>query len=166
MSVETTTRPNCKVVSRISMSLPEDLLCDLDEMIAGRGFTSRSSAISDMIHQCVVDYKSQHGDHIMAGVITLVYDNTVSGLQKRLADLQFRYIDEVISSLHVHMMNNQTMEVILVQGPAAKLQTIADEMISKRGVTSGKIHLMASLIPQVHPFTGERPNAESARKSA
>jgi hypothetical protein len=29
---------------------------------------------------------------------------------------------------------------------------IADEMTSRRGVTSGKMHLIAALIPQLHPF--------------
>jgi CopG family nickel-responsive transcriptional regulator len=91
----------------------------------------------------------------MAGVITLFYDNSAPLLQKQLADLQFRYIDEVISSLHVHLMHNQTMEVILVQGPARKLQMIADEMTSRRGVISGKMNLIAALIPQLHPFTKE-----------
>jgi CopG family transcriptional regulator, nickel-responsive regulator len=51
-------------------------------------------------------------------------------------------------------MHNQTMEVILVHGPARKLQMIADEMTSRRGVTSGKMHLIAALIPQLHPFIG------------
>ena len=42
--------------------------------------------------------------------------------------LQAENIDEVISSLHVHLMGNQTLEVILVQGPPGELQAIADEM--------------------------------------
>jgi hypothetical protein len=29
---------------------------------------------------------------------------------------------------------------------------IADEMTAKRGVIFGRIHLVAALIPQVHPF--------------
>ena len=49
-------------------------------------------------------------------------------------------------------MHNQTMEVVLVQGPARKLQMIADKMTSRRGVISGKMHLCAALIPQLHPF--------------
>jgi CopG family nickel-responsive transcriptional regulator len=44
------------------------------------------------------------------------------------------------------------MEVILVQGPARTLQSIADQLISRRGVISGKMHLVAALIPQLHPF--------------
>jgi CopG family nickel-responsive transcriptional regulator len=149
-------RGSNKPVSRISMSLPETLLCDLDRMVDERGFDSRSQAIADMLYQSLVEHKSDVGQDVMVGVVTLFYDNSVTGLQKQLADLQFRHIAEVISSLHVHLMHNQTMEVILVQGPAQKLRVIADEMTSRRGVISGKMHLIAALIPQLHPFRQER----------
>ena len=139
-------------VSRISISLPEKLLRDLDRMVKQRGFDSRSQAINEMLHNALTEHSNDIGDDVMVGIIALFYNNAVPGLQKQLADLQVRYIDEVISSLHIHLMNNQTMEVVLVQGPARTLQMIADEMTSRRGVTSGRMHLVAALIPQVHPF--------------
>jgi CopG family nickel-responsive transcriptional regulator len=145
-------RQQNRPVSRISMSLPYALLKELDRMVGERGFISRSQAIADMLHQCLIEHKRELGDDIMVGTVTLVYDNSVPGLQKQLADLQARHIDEVISSLHVHLVRNQTMEVILVQGPARTLQSIADQLISRRGVISGKMHLVAALIPQLHPF--------------
>ena len=145
-------RQHNRPVSRISMSLPYALLKELDRMVGERGFISRSQAIADMLHQFLIEHKRERGDDIMVGTVTLVYDNSVPGLQKQLADLQARHIDEVISSLHVHLVRNQTMEVILVQGPVKTLQGIADEMISRRGVLSGKMHLVAALIPQLHPF--------------
>jgi len=139
-------------VSRISISLPEPLLSDLDRMVETRGFATRSQAVNDMLHQYLVEHKNMLGDAVMVGVITLLYNNAVHGLQKQLADLQVRYIDEVISSLHVHLMHNQTMEAVLVQGPAHRLQMIADQMTSRRGVIAGKMHLAAALMPPVHPF--------------
>jgi CopG family nickel-responsive transcriptional regulator len=142
-------------VSRISVSLPETLLHALDAMVTERGFASRSHAVNDMLHQALTEHKSRQGDDIMVGIVTLFYDNSVAGLQKQLADLQFQYIDEVISSLHVHLAHNQTMEVVLVQGPAAKLQAIADSMITRRGIISGKMQLIAAVIPPVHPLPGE-----------
>jgi CopG family transcriptional regulator, nickel-responsive regulator len=151
-------------VSRISISLPRKLLADLDGMVGKRGFESRSQAVNDMVHRGLMEHKHQLGDEIMVGTVTLFYDNSIPGLQKALADLQFRYIDEVISSLHVHLMHNQTMEVILVQGPARVLQAIADEMTSRRGVISGKMHLVAALIPQLHPFNrDEKANKRSGK---
>jgi len=143
-------------VSRISMSLPESLLRDLDQMVQARGFESRSQAINDMLHQSLVEHRRKLGNDVMVGVITLFYDNSVPGLQKMLADLQFNFIDEVISSLHVHLVQNQTMEVLLVQGPARKLQQISDDLISCRGVISGKMNLIAALIPQIHPFAKKK----------
>jgi CopG family nickel-responsive transcriptional regulator len=145
-------RQQNRPVSRISMSLPYALLKELDRMVGERGFISRSQALADMLHQFLIEHKRERGDDVMVGTVTLVYDNSVPGLQKHLADLQARHIDEVISSLHVHLVRNQTMEVILVQGPVKTLQAIADEMISRRGVISGKMHLVAALIPQLHPF--------------
>lgn len=144
--------PKPSKLSRVSISLPDHLLRDLDHMVGARGFESRSQAINDMLHQSITGHQYEHGDEVMVGIIALFYKNSVKGLQKVLADLQVRYINEVISSLHVHLMHNHTMEVVLVQGPACKLQTIADQMISRKGVVSGKIHLVAALIPQLHPF--------------
>src|ERR1700754_4519526 len=100
-----------RLVSRISISLPEELLSDLDRMVATRGFESRSQAVNDMLHKFLLEHKHQVGDDVMVGIVTLFYNNSVPGLQKQLADLQYEHIDEVISSLHVHLMHSQTMEV-------------------------------------------------------
>lgn len=137
-------------VSRVSISLPELLLRQLDAMVIARGYESRSAAIAEMISHQVVAHKRQLGNEVMAGTITLLYDHSTPRLQKTLADVQHEHVDEVISSLHVHLMYAQTMEVILVQGPAARLQLIADKMITNRGVISGKLELTTTLIPQVH----------------
>lgn len=162
-----TPRNRTRPVSRVSISLPEDLLSDLDRMVKMRKFETRSQAVNDMLHKFLLEHKSDQGDHVMVGIVSLFYNNAVAGLQKQLSDLQFRYIDEVISSQHVHLMHNQIMEVILVQGPARKLQMIADEMTSRRGVISGKIHLVASIIPQLHPFIqSKRPRSKKTKGAA
>ena len=140
------------LVSRMSMSLSEDLLTELDAMVDARGFASRSQAVSTILHRSLVEHRHEVGDSVMVGTITLFYDNKALGLQAALAALQQTNIAEVISSLHVHLMNNQTLEVVLVQGPARRLQAIADRMITEKGVISGRLELVAALIPQVHPF--------------
>ena len=139
-------------ITRISISLPDGLSAQFDEMVRKRGFESRSQAVAEMLSREVADHQRELGSEIMAGTINLVYDHSTPGLQKQLADLQHRHIAEVISSLHVHLMHAHTMEVILVQGPAAKLQKIADEFVTCRGVISGRLQLTAAIIPQVHPL--------------
>jgi CopG family nickel-responsive transcriptional regulator len=138
------------------MTLPERTLSELDRMVAARGFESRSQAISDILHQSIVEHQRELGDAVMAGVITLLYSRNTPGLQKLLADLQARHIDEVISSLHIQLHDRQIMEVILVQGPAGRLQDISNAMGACRGVISSRMHLMAALIPQIHPFKSRK----------
>ena len=140
------------LVSRISISLAEDLLEELDFMVGSRGFASRSQAVSSILHRALTDHREAIGDRVMVGTITLFYNNLVHGVQRKLSDLQRRHIDEVISSLHVQLEQNHTLEVVLVQGPARKLQAIADEMIAMKGVISGHLQSAAALIPPVHPL--------------
>lgn len=150
------------LVSRISISLPPALLAELDRMVAARGYGSRSQAIGEMVNYQLAEHKRQLGNEVMAGTITLFYDRQTRGLQSRLSDLQYKHIDEVISSLHVHLAGERMLEVILVQGPASALQAITDELISLRGVITGRLQLLAAVIPPLHPLPGTE-DAKPAR---
>jgi CopG family nickel-responsive transcriptional regulator len=139
-------------VSRISISLQEKVLHELDQMVADCGFDSRSQAISEMINRQVAEHKTRFDDAVMVGTINLVFDHSVHGLRKRLTDLQHAYIDEVISSLNVNLVDAQTLEVILVQGPAKKLKMIADQMSSCKGVHTGQLLMSTAIMPPLHPL--------------
>lgn len=139
-------------VTRISVSLQERVLHELDQMVEECGFESRSQAISEMINRQVAEHKTQLDDSIMVGTINLVYDHSVRGLQQKLTDLQHEYIDEVISTLNVNLVDAQTLGVILVQGPAKKLKLIADKMISCKGVSTGQLLMSAAIMPPIHPL--------------
>ena len=138
-----------ELVSRISISIASPLLVELDEMVSQRGFGSRSQALSDMVNREVVEHKRNLGDDVMVGTISLHYDRSVRGLQKNLADIQYQYLDEVISSLHVHLSQNQLMEVILVQGQVKRLQEIANVMSTRRGVFTSRLQVHAAVIPPI-----------------
>jgi CopG family nickel-responsive transcriptional regulator len=146
-------------VSRISISLPPELLAELDRMVESRGYGSRSQAIGEMVHYQLAEHKRTLGNEVMAGTLTLLYNRATRGLQGRLADLQYQYIAEVISSLHVHLSEDQMLEVLLVQGPAARLQAITNEVIAQRGVLTGHLQLLAAVIPPLHAPTSSTKEA-------
>jgi CopG family nickel-responsive transcriptional regulator len=147
-------------VSRISVSLPPELLGELDRMVVARGYGSRSQAINEMVNYHLVEHKRKLGNEVMVGNLTIFYDRQVRGLQKKLSDLQYKHIDEVISSLHVHLTEDRMLEIILVQGPASRLQDIADEITTLRGVITGRLQLLAALMPPLHPLpAGPGPTA-------
>ena len=151
-------------ISRISISLPESLLRQFDNMVAAKSCDSRSQLIVDMIHQQLIQHHQDVGDDVMAGTINLVFDHSIPNLQKQLAELQYKYIDEVISCLNVNLTESKTMSVVLVQGPGKKLKMIANEMISLRGVMTGKLLLNTAIIPPVHPLPEPAEQAVEAMR--
>lgn len=134
-------------LARFSVSLPESLLDELDAMVKRRGYASRSQAVAALARDGLVEYAAQLGTASVAGTISLVYDHRKTGLQARLAAIQHKYYLLVVTSMHVHLEHHHYMEVLLVQGPAEQLQTLADELVTVRGVKQGKLSLTATAIP-------------------
>ena len=148
----TTKNESNSTLTRISITLQETLLQQFDELVADRNYHSRSQAINDVLHQALNEYHEEVCHEVMAGTINLIFDHSVPNLQKRLADIQHLYIDEVISSLNVTLENAKTMSVVLVQGPSNTLRKISNEMISQKGVVTGTLLLSTAIMPQVHPL--------------
>lgn len=138
------------LIQRISISLPTLLAEGLDQMVAERGFHNRSQAVAEMIQQSLVKHQQEDDATIMAGTITLFYDSAKPGLLAKLAHIEREHIDEVISSQHVLLENQYTMEVVLVQGPVGRLRKITERMLTCKGVSSGELTLTRRIIPPVH----------------
>lgn len=155
----TTAKPSREPVSRISISLPPDVSRELDRLVDARGFESRSQAVVSMINESLIEHRRRTGEGIMAGTITLFYNQRRNHVLSELALLKRRCIDEVIGSLQVQLEDDHLMEVIVVQGPVAKLQEITNELVACKGVKVGKLTLTSTIIPPLHPIPNPNPKS-------
>jgi CopG family nickel-responsive transcriptional regulator len=127
-------------LSRIGISLPKNLLDRFDSIISARGYSSRSEGIRDAIRSYITYYKwmsDVKGER--QGVITMVYDHDQRGLLQTITDIQHDYIHTIQASMHAHLSHDQCMEVILLRGDGAVLKTIAERLMSQKGVESVKL---------------------------
>lgn len=134
-------------LARFSVSLPSDLLDELDDMVAWRKLPNRSHAIAEMARDRLIEHAQELGVQRMAGTITLVYDYRKRNLQRRLADIQHRNYLMVVTSMHVHLENHHYLEILLVQGPARELRELADTLAACKGVKHAKLNLTATPMP-------------------
>ncbi|MDI3476451.1 MAG: CopG family transcriptional regulator, nickel-responsive regulator, partial [Thermococcaceae archaeon] len=79
------------------------------------------------------------GDKEVAGTITMLYNHDEADVVKELLDLQHDYLQEIISSIHVHMDEHNCLEVVIVKGKASRIKEIADRLLSLKGVKHGKL---------------------------
>ncbi|MDK2870456.1 MAG: CopG family transcriptional regulator, nickel-responsive regulator [Pyrococcus sp.] len=126
-------------IVRFGVSIPKELLEKFDSIIEEMGYTNRSEAIRDLIRDMVVRHEWQLGDEEVAGTITIVYNHDEADVVKELLDLQHEYLNEIVSSLHIHMDEHNCLEVIVVKGRAKKIKKIADRLLSLKGVKHGKL---------------------------
>lgn len=135
---------------RVTVSMAEDTFQSLDRVVNERGFDSRSQAISEMIHAQAAQHLSKIGTEVMAGTLTLVYDESKSALLRDLSKIMRDHIAEVISSQHILLESDHVLEVVLMQGPAKRLREITNKLVTCKGVKSANLTLTPNLIPPLH----------------
>jgi CopG family nickel-responsive transcriptional regulator len=80
----------------------------------------------------------------VVGTITIVYDHEQHDLAHRLTHLQHDHHTAVIANVHVHLDRRDCLEILIVRGRAKRVQRLADELISTRGVRHGRVTLTAA----------------------
>ncbi|MEI6765155.1 MAG: nickel-responsive transcriptional regulator NikR [Bacteroidota bacterium] len=123
---------------RFSVSLDEDLMFELDELVAKHQFPNRSQAIRFLIKNSSVSEKWDK-NKIVAGAIVIVYDHHKRELNSRLMSVQHDYHQLILSTQHVHIAHDLCLETIAVKGKALHLLNLADMIISTKGIQHGKL---------------------------
>ena len=128
-------------VARISVSMNSTLVRKLDKMVREKGYDNRSLAIADMIADSLVEHERVLGDVEAVGTVTLVYDHHKPHVQETLTELQHDHLQNIVTTLHVHLDHHNCLEVLVVRGKASIIQALADRLIGAKGVKHGKLSI-------------------------
>ena len=126
-------------LTRISISLEENLLDAFDKLIAGKGYATRSEAIRDLIRDLLIKQEAGHKKGEQVAVVTMVYDHHARELASKLIDKQHHHHDLVVSTMHVHLGERHCLEVSVLRGPGHEVKHLGDELLATKGVLHGDI---------------------------
>ena len=126
-------------VCRFSISMPEGLVRQLDDMVEVKGFANRSQAVADMVRSRLVEHRAQDTNDEIAGTVTLVYDHHKRNLQKVLTQVQHDHHELIIATLHVHLDHENCLEVLALRGLADDVRTLSEKLIAAKGVKHGTL---------------------------
>ena len=139
---------------RLSISLPAELSVKLDVMVSERTLANRSQMIAGLIRNALAEHSArERPETLLAGTITLIYRAQSGRVRQALAKVQMNFIPETISSQHIFLEDDQSLEVLLVQGTALRLQTLCDALRKVRGVQQARLVTTTALLP---PLSSER----------
>lgn len=145
---------------RFGVAMDSDLLARFDHRIENKGYANRSEALRDLVRADLIDDHLELGRDCI-GTLTLVYDHHVRELSERLTDMQHDLGEHVVSTLHVHLDHDHCLEVIVLKGPSALIQTAANRLLATKGVEHGR--LVATALPEGnHTHKARKPVAPLA----
>ena len=125
---------------RFSVAMPENLLMQFDQLVAKRGLSkNRSEVIRDLVREALVEEECAVVGREVMGTLTIVYNHHTTDLQSKLHDIQHRYLEAIVSSMHVHLDADNCLEVIVLRGEAGDVRDIANILLGVRGVKNGKL---------------------------
>lgn len=127
-------------MQRITISIDEDLLEEIDKIAEQRQYQNRSEAIRDLARAGMqtMESKTDENSHCVAALF-YVYDHEARELSKRLTKTFHEHHDMSLASLHVHLDHGNCMEVSLLRGHVGEVQQFANGVIAERGVRHGKL---------------------------
>lgn len=121
-------------VIRTGISLPKKLLGEFDSIIERSSYTNRSEATRDAIRNFISEFKElqeSKGDKV--GTLIVLFDHTVRGASDGLTHTQHHHEDVISSTLHVHLDEENCLEVIVVKGKAEKINDLAKDIFGSKG---------------------------------
>lgn len=127
------------LVERFGVSMSPSLLQAFDKLVESRGYKNRSEAIRDMVRDALVEAEWEDQDVEVVGTVTIVYDHHTRELSEALNELQHNHNDSIICATHVHLDHHNCLETIVIRGKGADVKSIADGLITTRGVKHGKL---------------------------
>ena len=127
-------------MERITITLDDDLLDEVDRMITTHGYQNRSEAIRDFVRAGIQQSRRDAGrsENCVAALV-YVYDHAARELSKRLVESFHGHHDLSLATLHVHLDDDMCMEVTALRGPTAQVQHLAEHVIAERGVRYGRV---------------------------
>ena len=118
---------------KFGVYLPEDLARELEECMDITGIKSKSKIIQEALRLFIVE----HGWKAVgkaSGIIGVIYDHEIRGVDELLTDIQHDYIDVIIATMHVHLDKRKCMLTIIVKGDTNRIKDLLNNIMKIKGV--------------------------------
>lgn len=127
-------------ITRVSLTLPQELLDELDLSLKAQRYASRSEAVRDALRDFLASYrwrKELKGEQL--GAVLVMYEHDVRGLIEALMDIQHESSGVIRGVQHLHVDEENCLEILIVKGVAEKIRQLVDRLGALRGVRQAKL---------------------------
>jgi len=128
-------------LSIISVSLPTELLEELDAVLGEQKSATRSEVLRQAVRSYLNEYKKL--DELrgnLIATISVLYEK--QDKNEELFRLQHEFSDMITAYLHSHLTETSCLEVMVIKGPSKRLKQLIDGLKANKPVTQIKFSVM------------------------
>ncbi|MBF0154328.1 MAG: nickel-responsive transcriptional regulator NikR [Magnetococcales bacterium] len=130
-------------MQRLTISMDDDLAATFDRYIVARGYGNRSEAMRDLVRDLLARERMEEvNTGPCLGSLTYIYNHHERELSRRLTEHQHTRHDLALSTMHVHVDQDNCMETVILRGTVAEVRHFAGEIMARPGVRHGSLHLI------------------------
>jgi CopG family transcriptional regulator, nickel-responsive regulator len=127
-------------MQRITVTIDDELLEALDNVIATRGYQNRSEAVRDLTRAGMAELQENApANHQSVAALVYVFDHEGRELAKRLTRSFHDHHDISLATMYVHLDHQSCLEIAVLRGPMHDIRHFAERVISERGVRHGRL---------------------------
>jgi CopG family nickel-responsive transcriptional regulator len=146
-------------MQRLTITIDDDLVAEVDDFIGQRGYANRSEAFRDLLRGGLEQSgDATAGNRPCIATLSYVYDHAARELPKRLTKDFHEHHDLAQATLHVHIDHDSCLEVTVLKGRGAEVKAFADQIIAERGVRHGHVVMMPIEAEHAHPHAHQHRN--------
>jgi len=128
---------------RLSLSIEEQLLKQLEKAARKANYANRSEFVRDMARDYLTQRQWARNEQVI-GTITLIYDHHSRQLSEKLTDLQHNFHECVLATTHVHLNEAICAEMILAKGKARQIEKIANLLRQQKGILHAALSMSST----------------------
>ena len=129
-------------MQRLTITIDDDLVAEVDGFIEKRGYANRSEAFRDLLRSGLEHTGDASPNRHCIATLSYVYDHAARELPRRLTSDYHEHHDLAQATLHVHIDHDSCLEVTVLKGRSAEVKAFADHVIAERGVRHGHVVMM------------------------
>ena len=130
-------------MSIISLSLPTELLEELDSALGEEKSANRSEVLRQALRSYLSEYKKleELKGNIIA-TISVLYNKEEKN--EELFKLQHKFSDMITAYLHSHLTETSCLEVMVIKGSSNRLKELIDGLKANKPVKQIKFSIMTT----------------------
>jgi CopG family nickel-responsive transcriptional regulator len=144
-------------MQRVTITLDDELMAELDRIIEAKGYQNRSEAIRDLARAGIREAAIQSASaETCVAALVYVYDHSARELSKRLVKSFHNHHDLSLATMHIHLDHETCLEVTVLRGSTAEVQHMGEHVAAERGVRHGRLIMIPVEVENDAHRHGER----------